>query len=84
LIVLVDTDVLLDVALDRPAFVETSARLLDLLEKRVADGFLAWHSAANFHYLVRPKRGAKGARAFLLDLLDFLEVAPTTTESLRA
>lgn len=83
MIVLVDTDVLLDVALDRPRFAEDSGRLLDRLEARVASGFFAWHSAANFYYLVRPKRGAGGARQFLLDLLEFMEVAPATTESLK-
>lgn len=80
--VLVDTDVLVDVALDRAPFADSAGRLLDLLERRRASGFLAWHSAANFHYLVAPGSGKLGARAFLLDLVRFMEIAPTTTESL--
>jgi predicted nucleic acid-binding protein len=82
-IVLVDTDVLLDVALDRAPFVRASGELLDLLESKVAGGFLAWHSAANFFYLVRSRRGKRETRSFLLDVIEFLEIAPTTTESLR-
>lgn len=81
--VLVDTEVLVDVALDRAPFVDPAGHLLDLLERRRASGFLAWHSAANFYYLVAPARGKPDARAFLLDLARFVEVAPTTTESLR-
>ena len=44
---------------------------------------MAWHSATNFYNLVAPKRGTDAARAFLLDLAQFVEIAPTTTESLR-
>lgn len=81
--VLVDTDVLLDVALDRSPHARHAALLLDLLERRVLEGFIAWHTAANFYYLVRPKRGKADARSFLLELAAFVEVAPTTTASLR-
>lgn len=80
--VLLDTDILVDVALDRAPFADPAGRLLDLLERRRASGFLAWHSAANFYYLVAPGRGRPGARTFLLDLARFIEIAPTTTESL--
>ena len=57
--------------------------LLDLLERREATGFIAWHTAANFYYLIRPKRGKSDARSLLLDLVEFVAIAPTTTESLR-
>lgn len=82
MIVLVDTDVLLDVALDRRPFVSAAMRLLDCLERREATGFIAWHTAANFYYLVRPRRGKTDARSLLLDLATFIAIAPTTTESL--
>lgn len=83
MIVLLDTDVLLDVALDRSPFAEAAAALVDVLEQRRATGFVAWHGAANFYYLVASERGRNEARAFLLDLVGFVDVAPTTTESLR-
>lgn len=81
--VLIDTDVLIDLALGRTPHDAPAAHLLDALERRRASGFLAWHSASNFYYLVAPKRGNDAARAFLLDLARFVEIAPTTTESLR-
>ena len=81
--VLVDTDVLIDLALDRSPHSKPAGLLLDLLQKRRAEGFLAWHSASNFYYLVAPKRGKADSRAFLLDLAQFMEIAPTTTDSLR-
>lgn len=81
--VLVDTDVLLGVALDRRPHAVAAGKLLDALERGGARGFVAWHTAADFYYLVRPRRGSDDARAMLLDLAGFVEVAPTTTESLR-
>lgn len=81
--VLVDTDVLLDVALARQPFAEEALALLEALERRPGVGCIAWHSASNFFYLVSSKSGKDDARAFLRDLVRFVEVAPTTTASLR-
>lgn len=81
MIVLLDTDVLIDLALDRVPYSEPAAGLLDALEKRPGSGFVAWHSLSNFFYLVAPSRGKHQAKNFLLDLTRFVFVAPTTTES---
>jgi len=81
-IVLVDTDILIDLALDRKPFSEPAGQLLDYLEPRPGQAFAAWHSFSNFFYLVAPTRGKKQTRSFLLELTRFLRVAETTTESL--
>lgn len=81
--ILVDTDVLVDVALGRDPHTESAGRLLDPLERRGRGGFVAWHSLSDFFYLVRPRRGGDDARAFLVELTRFLVVAPTDTEALR-
>lgn len=83
MIVLPDTDVLIDLALDRQPHSGPAAGLLEELERRPGCGFVAWHSLSNFYYLVTPSRGRHGAREFLLDLTRFIDVAPTTTASLR-
>lgn len=83
MIVLVDTDVLIDVALDREPFAGPASLLLDTIEKRPGTGFIAWHSISNFYYLVSPTSGRSTAKKFLLDLTRFLDVAPTSTKSLR-
>jgi predicted nucleic acid-binding protein len=82
-IVLIDTDVLIDVALDRAPHAEPAAGLLDLLERRSRSAFVAWHTIANFYYLVAPTRGGRPTRDFVLDLLRFVAAAPATTEGLR-
>ncbi|MCL4489169.1 MAG: PIN domain-containing protein [Chloroflexi bacterium] len=76
--VLLDTDVLLDVALFRREFYEASARVLEWAEAEPGQAGVAWHSLSNLAYLVRPD-----ARPFLRELLQFVEVAPVSTESAR-
>ena len=83
MILLVDTDILIDVALDRRPHAGAAGELLDALERREATGFVAWHSIANFHYLVVSKQGASATKTFLLELLRFVQVAPTSTDSVR-
>ncbi len=81
--VLLDTDILVDVALDRKPHAEPASALVDALERRPGTGFIAWHSISNFYYLVAPSRGKASARTFLLDLAKFVDVSATTTDSLR-
>ena len=81
--ILLDTDILIDVALNRAPHASKAGHLLDALERNEASGFIAWHSASNFYYLVSPKRGKRDARSFLRELTDFIQVASCSTESLR-
>ncbi|MEM7583243.1 MAG: PIN domain-containing protein [Acidobacteriota bacterium] len=82
MIVLIDTDVLLDVALDRPPYAAAAVELLNACQVGHLSGFVAWHSISNFYYLVRPTKGGLETRSMVLDLLQFIRVAATDTESL--
>lgn len=81
MIVLIDTDVLVDVALNRAPFADASSTLLDRLERLPGSGFVAWQSLSNLYYLVSPGVGKSSAKDFLVDFLGFIQVATTTTES---
>ena len=72
--ILLDTDVLLDIALRREPWVNDSGRVLNLCEARVLPGFVAWHTVSNVFYLVRHRAGGS-ARPYIKDLLRFVEVA---------
>jgi len=80
-LILLDTDVLIDVALDRPPHAEAAAKLLTALERKPRMAFVAWHTLSNFCYLVSPTRGKDDAQQFLTDLTRFVSVAPTDTEA---
>jgi predicted nucleic acid-binding protein len=76
--ILIDTNILLDVALNRVQFVADSAKVLDWAEMHPKQAAIAWHSVANIAYLVK-----QDARAFLAELLAFVEVAAGDTATVR-
>jgi predicted nucleic acid-binding protein len=76
--IFIDTNVLIDVALNRREFVDDSARVLDWAEANPKQAAIAWHSVSNLAYLVK-----QDARGFLSDLLAFVEVATGDTATVR-
>jgi len=80
---LFDTDVLLDVALTRDPYAGPSAAALNPMRQGPEQAFIAWHTASNLYYNARRALGGPSARAFVAGLLDFVQVAPTSTEDLR-
>ena len=81
--ILPDTDVLLDIALDRMPYSEAATDLLNLIERGAEDAPIAWHTFANLYYLMRPARGGADTRDFILDLIRFVSVATTDTQGIR-
>lgn len=80
---LLDTDVLVDVALDRQPHSGPSGELLDRLLFHQESLFVAWHTVSNFHYNVKRQRDASFARAAVTDLANLVAVAPTGTADLH-
>jgi predicted nucleic acid-binding protein len=74
--VLIDTDVLLDVALAREPHLTASLAVLEWAEKG-GEAAVAWHSLANCSYLL------KGGRGFLKNLLGLVEVAPVGSQDAK-
>ena len=79
---LIDINVLLDVALQRPA-APASARLLALCGRR-HEAWLAWHSIATLAYLIERQTSAVSSRDFIRGLLDWADVAATGKADARA
>ncbi len=80
---LVDSDVLIDIALTREPHVGSSRRLVDRLQQERQDLFIAWHTASNAFYNVSRQASPEIARTFITSLLEFAEVAPAATADLR-
>lgn len=75
--IFVDCDVLLDVGLGREPFCRPSGKLLDYLEANPGSGFIAWHSVANFFYVVSKATSKEQAKSFIVKLCQFVQVVPT-------
>ena len=81
--ILLDTDILIDVALDRRPHSEPSCQLLERIERSIETASIAWHTISNLYYIVRPAHGDIMTREFIHDLTEFVQVVATDTESIR-
>ena len=80
--VLIDSDVLLDIALEREPWVEDSQSFLNFCQLGGAACVVAWHTLSNLYYWLSRKEEAE-ARAFIAGLLRFVEVVPTGSQDMK-
>lgn len=73
--VLIDTNVVLDVLLDRRAHVEASAAVWAAVERGSVEGMLAAHAVTTIHYLIRKELGTAKAKRTLSAVLRVFKVA---------
>jgi predicted nucleic acid-binding protein len=73
---LLDTNVLLDVVLEREPWVEDATALLDAVAKGHATGYVAGHAIPTVYYVVTRNRDRAAAATATSDLLDLLTVVP--------
>ena len=74
---LVDTNVVLDVILDREPWAADAVRLLDRIERGEAKGFVAAHAVTTVHYIVARAADRSTANTAVADLLAVLTVIET-------
>lgn len=74
--VLVDTNVVLDVLLNRRPFAKAAARVFALVEESRIEGFLCATTVTTVDYLLGQALEPSEARAALQRLLDLFEIAP--------
>ena len=73
--ILLDTNVVLDVLLDRQPHVEASAAVWAAVETGNPEGLLAAHAVTTIHYLVRKEKGTVKTRRILSAILRVFGVA---------
>ena len=71
---LVDTNVVLDVILDRKNHVGESLAVLDAIEAGRAEGYVSSHAITTIHYIVAKANGNAAAVMAVSDLLDLCDV----------
>ena len=73
---LLDTNVLLDVVLDRHPWVEDATALLDAIAKGRLVGYVASHTIPTVYYVAAHERDRAAATTAVTDLLRLLQVVP--------
>ncbi|MCY3765072.1 MAG: PIN domain-containing protein [Gemmatimonadetes bacterium] len=74
--ILFDTNVVLDLLLDREPFSDTAARLFSRVDEGELSGFISATTVTTVHYLARRTVGDRRARREIQNLIDLLDVAP--------
>lgn len=73
--ILFDTNVILDVLLDRKPHADASAAVWSSVETGVLEGMLSAHAVTTIHYLVRRERGAAKATRTIHAILKVFGIA---------
>ena len=71
---LVDTNVILDVVLQRAKWLDQSAALLDAIARGRAKGYVASHAVTTIYYVTARANGRAAARTAVADVLDICNV----------
>jgi predicted nucleic acid-binding protein len=74
--ILVDTNVVLDLLLDRPPFAESAARVFSLTENSEVEAFLCATTVTTIDYLLTQSMSRPAAKKALQRLLELFEIAP--------
>lgn len=83
MIILLDTNAVLDVLLDHLEFAESAAKVLALAEDKRCDAYIAATSITTIAYLCTKALGPAESKNLITDLLKVLKVAPVTGATLR-
>lgn len=74
--ILFDTNVVLDVLLAREPHVHLAARLFNLVDRDLIEGFLCSTTVTTLHYLAERAVGRDKARLYIADMMDMFDIAP--------
>jgi len=81
---LFDTNVVLDVLLDREPFATIGAHLFSHVERGALPGYICATTVTTVHYLAHKALGAEHARQKIRNLIRLFEVAPVNRAVLEA
>lgn len=83
MLILFDTNIILDILEKRQPFYEASRSVLEECISNDIRGCIALHSVSNIYYILRKRFSVSDRRKLLLDLLDLLQVAGTDHEHVK-
>ena len=82
MVVLIDTNVLLDYLETREPYFEDSYRVLLLCAEEKAKGYMAFHSVPNIFYIMRRTHDKESRRELLNEICNILTVAGASHEKI--
>ena len=83
MLVLIDTNVILDILEKREPFYGSSNDVLSLCASKKIKGYIALHTVSNIFYILRKNYSAEDRRRLILGILKFLHVANISHENVQ-
>lgn len=80
MVILVDTNVVLDVIAGREPFLTESRKVLELCARQEIKGYIAFHSVSNIFFILRKKFSSEERRLLLRGILRVLKVTGASHE----
>lgn len=80
MVILVDTNIILDVITKREPFAAESRKVLELCARQELKGYIAFHSVSNIFFILRKMFSNKERRLLLHGILQVLTVAGASHE----
>ena len=80
--ILIDTNIILDIALEREPFVKKSVELFQLIAKYNIKVFVTATSVTDIYYITQKKTGHDKTIGFLKGLFEFIKIAGVDTVSI--
>jgi len=74
--ILIDTNVILDVMLDRPPFAESAGKLLSMAEQGEISALICATTVTTIHYLATKALGKERAKKHVKNLTALFDIAP--------
>lgn len=83
MLVLFDTNIILDILEKRLPFYDASQSALELCISGEVTGYIALHSISNIFYILRKRYSATDRKKLLLNIIDLLKIANADHKSVR-
>jgi len=82
--VFLDSNILLDVELERIPFSDTSSEAMIWCTLHAEETFISWHTFTNVYYILSKQASPPDARQYLRGLLEWVRIAPAREASLKS
>jgi predicted nucleic acid-binding protein len=81
--VLLDTNVILDIALERQPFFDDSETIISLVEQGQIEGYICASSFGDLYYIIRKAKGRDLALEFLREIVTLCQVATVDSNAIN-
>ena len=78
--ILLDTNIILDIALERREFFEKSKELMLTINKLIIPSYVTATTVTDIYYILKKSKGHQLTISFLKNLIDFIDIADVSKE----